>query len=96
MDSRRRNERASILVGGIVQGVGYRWFILQETRWLGLVGLVENQPDGKVRILAEGRRDSLVRLISLAAIGPPAAKVDSVDVDWNARIGEFSEFQLVR
>lgn len=96
MDSRRRQESARILVGGRVQGVGYRWFILQETRWLGLVGSVENLPDGNVRILAEGRRDALVRLISRASVGPPAALVESVDVDWSARIGEFSEFQLVR
>ncbi len=96
MDSRRRQERVLINVGGRVQGVGFRWFILQETRWLGVVGTVENRIDGTVRIVAEGRRDALVRLINKAAEGPPASRVDAVDVEWGGRIEDFPDFRLIR
>ena len=96
MDVRRRQERARIVVTGRVQGVGFRWFVTEETRWLGLVGMVANREDGSVLIEAEGRRDALTRLVGRVAVGPPAARVDSLDVKWGERQGTFSDFAIVR
>ena len=47
-------ERAQIVVKGIVQGVGFRYFVVREAEALGLAGWVRNLPDGRVELIAEG------------------------------------------
>ena len=69
-----------IRVHGRVQGVGFRWWTLGLARELGLSGWVRNEADGSVTILARGRGDALERLESQLRMGPPASRVESVDV----------------
>jgi acylphosphatase len=70
--------RVAATVSGDVQGVGFRWFIAREARHLGLAGWVANAADGSVRIEAQGDRSSVDRLLELAHVGPPGARVDRV------------------
>ena len=56
-------EQAHIYYGGIVQGVGFRFTVERLAKDLGLTGWVRNLADGRVEILAEGERDSLLKLI---------------------------------
>jgi acylphosphatase len=72
--------RVRITVRGTVQGVGFRAYTQQEARALGLRGFVRNRPSGDVEIVAEGEREPLERLVAWARRGPPAATVESVDV----------------
>jgi acylphosphatase len=65
---------------GRVQGVGFRAFVLDTARGLGLNGWVRNEPDGAVRCVAEGPLDRLERLEAALRLGPPAARVDRLDV----------------
>lgn len=51
--------KARIIVGGVVQGVGYRALVKQAARHLGLKGLVRNLEDTKVEIFCEGPEDSI-------------------------------------
>lgn len=67
------------LVRGHVQGVGFRWFVRQRARELGLRGWVRNRSDGTVEVEAEGERSALERLRGSLAAGPPGAQVASVD-----------------
>jgi acylphosphatase len=66
-------------VRGRVQGVGYRWWAVDEARGLGLDGWVRNRRDGSVEILAIGDEAVVGRLIEAARRGPPAASVTSVE-----------------
>ena len=70
-------------VQGHVQGVGYRYFIFSEAGRLGLRGTVRNLTNGDVRVIAEGEREALERLLERARTGPPAAVVTGVSVDWS-------------
>ncbi len=81
-------EQAHVLVTGVVQGVGFRWFVLEQARALGLAGTVRNRPDGSVEIVAEGPRPALVRLIRLVTTGPPLARVREVRARWGRAAGE--------
>jgi acylphosphatase len=72
--------RVAATVSGQVQGVGFRWFVVRESRRLGLVGWVANAPDGTVRLEAQGPRRDIDALVALVHEGPPGARVDSVAV----------------
>jgi acylphosphatase len=67
------------LVRGRVQGVGFRWFVRERARELGIRGWVRNRGDGSVEVEAEGDLASLERLRVSLAEGPPGARVSSVD-----------------
>lgn len=86
--------RAQIVVRGIVQGVNFRWFTQRRAAVLHLTGYVCNRPDGSVYIVAEGARDELESLMQELRVGPSAAVVESVQVEWHAPSGEFDRFEV--
>lgn len=65
-------------VVGRVQGVGFRWFVRENARRLGLAGWVRNLPDGSVEIAAAGIEQSVQRLAEVVRVGPDGARVDEV------------------
>ncbi len=65
-------------VSGIVQGVGFRWFVREKARRLGLAGWVRNLPSGEVEIAASGEQQQLTLLLDTVREGPPGARVDRV------------------
>ena len=75
-------------VTGRVQGVGYRYFVLAEAERLRLGGSVRNLPNGAVAVEAEGPRPKLLDLLERLHQGPPAARVERVDVDWLSPHGQ--------
>ena len=76
--------RARLRVSGRVQGVCYRASTQERARALGLSGWVRNAPDGAVEIDAQGQAAQLDALIAWCHQGPPAARVDDVQVEWVA------------
>ena len=74
--------RARIVVAGLVQGVGYRWFVAHHARQLGLAGSVRNLWDGTVEVEAEGERSMLEVLIRELRIGPRSARVTDLRIEW--------------
>ena len=73
---------------GIVQGVGFRFFVQREARRLALSGWVHNLPGGEVEVEAMGESDALKSLVASLERGPALARVDNVDIEW--REGETS------
>lgn len=67
------------LVSGLVQGVGFRWFVARHARSLGLVGYARNLPDGRVEVVVSGPDESLPALERLLRSGPANAQVDGVE-----------------
>lgn len=68
-------------VTGRVQGVGYRWWTVNEAQQLGLQGWVRNRHDGTVEILASGDAALVEALIAAARKGPTTAEVEAVTVE---------------
>lgn len=87
-------ERLEATVRGVVQGVGYRWFVMRRARQLELVGWAANQPDGTVRVVAEGPGDALDELVRELENGPAGAAVRSVGVERLAATGAFTRFEI--
>jgi acylphosphatase len=86
--------RAHIMVSGIVQGVGYRYFVLKQARRMELTGRVKNVPSGDVEIDVEGPRGLIEDLIQLLWTGNPWATVSNVAVDWEKYKGEYKGFDV--
>jgi acylphosphatase len=73
------------VVAGLVQGVGFRWYVARHARGLGLAGYARNLADGRVEVVASGGDGAaLARLEELLRAGPAHARVDSVEVEDQA------------
>lgn len=86
--------RVCLFVKGRVQGVGFRFFTSRTAKNLGLKGFVRNLPDGRVKIVAEGSREMLDRLVKQVAEGPITADVEEVKTEWGKETNEFSTFEI--
>ena len=87
-------QRLAASVSGRVQGVGFRRYVRGWARKLDLSGWVRNEPDGTVRVVAEGAADALDRLTRLLWGGPPPAEVASLDVERGEADGAFDGFEV--
>ena len=88
--------RLHIIVSGKVQGVFFRANAKEKADSLGVVGTVENQPDGTVELIAEGEREKLEDLLEWCYHGPDAAKVTDLEFRWAEPGGQFSSFEIKR
>jgi acylphosphatase len=89
-------ERAILVITGCVQGVGFRWYVLQAAKALGLTGEVRNRTDGAVVVEVEGAREAIEALLETAREGPAMAMVRQVDVSWSEGAAQFSDFHIGR
>lgn len=71
--------RLHVLATGLVQGVGFRWFVRETARRLDVAGWVLNRPDGGVEVMAEGEAGAIASLRAAVAEGPSGARVDAVE-----------------
>ena len=86
--------RAHLLISGLVQGVLFRKRVMELAQSRGLNGWVRNLRDGQVEAVAEGEKASLEELIQFCRVGPPGAKVRSVEVQWSEYEAEFRGFKI--
>ena len=82
-----------VFVRGHVQGVAFRWSARDRARELGLGGWVRNRPDGSVEVWAEGTPDKAAELLIWLEGGPPAARVEGLEVRTVEPRG-FEEFSI--
>lgn len=87
-------QRVHLKIHGRVQGVFFRANTQNEAEGLGLVGWVRNTADGGVEAVAEGERAPLEAFVAWCRKGPAHARVDRVDVSWEAAQGGLSGFQI--
>jgi acylphosphatase len=88
------NQELHAYVNGWVQGVGYRYFVINNALALGLHGYVRNLSDGSVEVLAQGTRPKLERLLTLLQRGPAAAEVNEIRPHWGSPTEHLSGFHV--
>ncbi len=84
------------VVSGRVQGVGFRWFVLQHARRLGLRGFALNRVDGTVEVLACGPEVALADLERWLQEGPDFAEVTGVSAAEEADDPGLTSFEIRR
>ena len=87
-------EARRYLISGRVQGVGYRFFILEAGTREGLGGFVRNLEDGRVEAQAEGEQAGLDRFERALYQGPAGARVEQVAVEDLIPTGRSRPFQI--
>lgn len=80
-----------LTIRGLVQGVGYRWSLVQAARRLGITGWVRNRHDGSVEAMVAGAPGALDDLVAWARKGPSGARVDDVAIEPGS--GRFDDFE---
>lgn len=83
------------VVTGTVQGVRYRTYVQESATALGLVGYVQNMPDGSVIVVAQGLPDILKEFVEYLHEGSLLARVASVAIDWRSVSVTYHEFSVL-
>jgi acylphosphatase len=83
-----------IHVHGMVQGVGFRYFVQRTGKRLGLTGDVRNAPDGTVEIVVEGSPEQLEEFLREVGKGPPGAHVERLESHDIAVSGRYSTITI--
>jgi acylphosphatase len=87
--------RLTAYVSGRVQRVGYRAKVVSLAHSFGLVGLVQNRPDGRVLVIAEGEKETVEMFESAIKIENALINVENVDASYTHASGEFSVFRKI-
>ena len=85
---------AHIVVSGMVQGVGYRYFVMRIARRMELTGWVRNLQSGEVEIEVEGARGLIETLIKELQTGNSWAVVRDIQVHFKKFQGKYTGFDI--
>jgi len=80
-------------VRGVVQGVGFRYFIERAAAQIGVAGYARNLDDGRVEVYAVGAPDQLAELNGLLWQGPRWSEVRGVE-EREDSIQKLSGFRI--
>ena len=75
--------------------VMFRDFAKRNAEKLGISGVVRNQKDKTVSVVAEGEENNLKKFLEFLGNGPVLAKVEKIDVVWSDPKNEFSGFHII-
>jgi acylphosphatase len=91
----KQNLRLHAYVTGRVQGVGFRYFVMQAAMDRKLTGWVRNRYNGQVEVLAEGEHDALNGFLVQLRRGPVSAVVENVQYDFSEGREEHTQFNIL-
>ncbi|NCS90308.1 MAG: acylphosphatase [Ignavibacteria bacterium] len=86
--------RAEIIVAGLVQGVGFRYFVVREAEKLKLNGYVKNLYSGEVLAVVEGPEGMINELFKQMKMGPMRASVRKHKIESSETKNEFKGFDV--
>ena len=89
-------KKARIVVRGSVQGVGFRYYIMQRAQEMRLKGYTQNLPSGEVEAVVEGDVLFIEDLYRAMQRGPTKAKVTDHAIEWGDPKNQFRTFSTKR
>ncbi len=87
--------RLYAVFAGTVQGVGFRYFVRNIAKEMGVKGYVRNLPDGTVEVVAEGDEQTLREFLKAIEHGPPLAEVTDIRYQFEDKEGGFTDFEIL-
>lgn len=86
--------RYHIIISGSVQGVGYRYFVIDEANKRALNGWVRNLPDGRVEAEVEGQVAAVKEFVGHLKVGPRLAHVTDVTLELTEASVPYHDFRI--
>ena len=71
---------SKVIVSGIVQGVGFRYYTSWEAGKRNITGHAKNLYNGNVEVLLYGSREDINSMLQWLEKGPRTARVDALEV----------------
>jgi acylphosphatase len=87
-------EELHVIFKGRVQGVGFRWTVLDHADSCGLKGTVENLPNGDVEVIAQGKKDALETFLHAVQNDPGLARIDSTKSSYHPIAQSYTSFRI--
>ncbi|MDA8692918.1 acylphosphatase [Saprospiraceae bacterium] len=88
-------EAYNIVVIGIVQGVGFRYYTKIVADKYQLQGTVQNLSNGNVKIYVKGKQYELLRFLEWCHEGPSSAQVDRLEYTYS-EVRNIDDFKIIR
>ncbi|MBN2143992.1 MAG: acylphosphatase [Candidatus Aureabacteria bacterium] len=88
--------QANVKVRGIVQGVCFRYFVLEKARNLQVTGWVRNCTDGTVEAVIQGTQMDVDAMLDHIQKGPPMAQVENMDISRGKPVPLLRTFEIRR
>jgi len=85
-----------IIVTGVVQGVGFRYYTKQKADNIGVKGTVMNLRDGSVEIFAEAEKKKLDQFLIWCHSGPTSSTVQSLNYEFVLKKLGSDPFSILR
>ena len=88
--------RITCSVSGRVQGVSFRFFVLQQAQKLNCVGTVRNCPDDTVEVVAEGEEKDIETFISALEHGTGYSHIENIRTKKEPiKKRHFADFKII-
>lgn len=88
------NKAVRIVVSGLVQGVGFRWYVKRVADDYRVKGFVRNMDDGSVETLAEGDSSAVHGFVDEVKVGPSSAHITGINIEWLEYAGDYKGFNI--
>lgn len=89
-----KNYKITVTVKGVVQGVGFRYYVMRQAGKVSVSGFVKNLYNGDVYLEAEGNEENLKDLIAAVKKGPYGSHVIDTITEWQESKNEFNNFEI--
>jgi acylphosphatase len=83
-----------VVISGLVQGVGFRYYALRKAREIGVRGYVRNLYSGEVEIVGQADEGFLDIFLKELRIGPRSAHVKTVRLVWRDDAEMYNSFDI--
>ena len=83
------------IVSGRVQGVGYRWFVLNAAQGLDIKGTVKNNVDGSVEVIAQSTPANIENMKLQLSKGPSFSRIDTIKESSQNANNNLIEFKII-
>jgi acylphosphatase len=83
---------ARVLINGLVQGVGFRYFVTSRAVSYAVCGYVRNLDTGGVEIEVEGTREEITKFLAEMRRGPRHGLVTDFQLEWKSHKKQYDHF----
>ncbi|ARD06545.1 acylphosphatase [Lactobacillus amylolyticus] len=89
-------ETWKLVVSGLVQGVGFRWSVLNYAQSLGINGTVKNNADSTVTIILQADKQTVNSFIqNLPKHISPFAKIENIQAEELPGVEKMHDFHVL-